>query len=400
MPRWGRSPGAKVGRQTRRRAAPWVDEGSRFEELGSEEEEEDDDDDVYVCRDTRALYARQVTAENMGGGSVRRRRMVEYDDGDNMAAVDEMDYDLHDNMDSTIAYAVQLAMKDKEERLVDQALDRIRRAQVQGQKNVRLSKRELEAIERKRMESRETPELDPRGSPLKGMSSGNRHLRSPASPNKRVSGGISRGNSNVSSPSKHGMPSSLADNNSAYAFWARTSGVSLVPEASPKSPSARPQPNHTPPRSPLQPAYSSERSPSVPLVRNPESMRGPAFTRPLSDDPQWVSTYQPPYPMDPPPHPLDHWRGSVGRVGTTSMLDYRTVLNGSPNSAHNATASQGRLGKATEKYLRNGEGHQSSDLDDNSDELHIVDVVERRVPAGMPTRVPPGRGRRQRGSRP
>ncbi|RAK82452.1 uncharacterized protein BO72DRAFT_491502 [Aspergillus fijiensis CBS 313.89] len=318
-----------------------------------------------------------------------------------MAAVDEMDYDLQDSMDSTVAYAVQLAMKDKEERLVDQALDRIRHAQVQGQKNVRLSKRELEAIERMRTGSRSGTEQETRANAWKGTLFDNRYLKPPESSSQRVAGEAPRGGSYVSSsPRKHSVPSPLAENNSAYAFWARTSGASHNPEASPRSPSSRSQSSHTPPRSPLQPAYSLERLPAVPLVRNPGSMRRPAFTRPLHDDTQRVSSHRPLHPIESPSYPLDPRRDSVGHSGKTSISSYRNIFDDRPNSARSATMNQGWPGRVTEQYPREDGANRSSGLEDSSDEVHIVDVLERRVPLGMPTRVPVGRGSYHRGSRP
>ncbi|OJK00564.1 hypothetical protein ASPACDRAFT_15237, partial [Aspergillus aculeatus ATCC 16872] len=356
-----------VGRQTRRRAAPWVDESSRVEELDSE------DDDMYSRQDMRISQARQAADREINEGSIRRRRMVEYDAfyEDEMAAVDEMDYDLQDSLDSTVAYAVQLAMKDKEERLVDQALDRIRHAQAQGQKNVRLSKRELEAIERMRTGSRSVTGEAPRG--------GGSYLSS--------------------SPRKHSVPSPLAENNSAYAFWARTSGASHNPEASPRSPPCRSQSSHTPPRSPLQPAYSLERLPSVPLVRNPGSMRRPALTRPLHDDTQWVPSRRPLNPIESPLYPLDPRRDSVDHSEKTSMSSYRNIFDDRPNGARSATMNQGWPGRVTEQYPREDAGNRSSGLEDSSDEVHMVDVLERRVPLGMPTRMPVWRGSYHRGSR-
>lgn len=109
---------------------------------------------------------------------------------DETGSVDGVEYDLYDDTDSTVAYAIELAMKDKEEWLVDRALERIRRAQVSGQNNVRISKRELEALERKR--GHQTSEFNgssPRGtstrrawqvmdSPIKGMNGHTRPRRS------------------------------------------------------------------------------------------------------------------------------------------------------------------------------------------------------------------------------
>lgn len=109
---------------------------------------------------------------------------------DETGSVDGVEYDLYDDTDSTVAYAIELAMKDKEEWLVDRALERIRRAQVSGQNNVRISKRELEALERKR--GHQTSEFNgssPRGtstrrawqvmdSPIKGVNGHTRPRRS------------------------------------------------------------------------------------------------------------------------------------------------------------------------------------------------------------------------------
>ena len=53
-------------------------------------------------------------------------------------------------MNETSGATMQLALRDKEDLLVEKALERIRRAQKLGKKNVKLSQRELDALERKR----------------------------------------------------------------------------------------------------------------------------------------------------------------------------------------------------------------------------------------------------------
>ncbi|PYH94439.1 hypothetical protein BO71DRAFT_325454 [Aspergillus ellipticus CBS 707.79] len=387
MPQWGRPPGARVGRQTRRRAAPWVDGATRVEEIDGEEE------DAYIRREARSLYARQSAGLDGDRGPRLRRRMVEYDDYGDDASIDGADYDLYDDMDGTVAYAVQLAMKDKEERLVDQALDRIRRAQVQGQKNVRLSKRELDALERKRMQASNTSDAEYRTNTPQGSPGGNRHLKPPESPKSKH--GAQQSGSNTSSPSKHGMPSQLTDNNAAYAFWARTSGASLGTSASPRSPSAWTLSNQTPPRSPLQPAYSPERFSSVPLARSPGATKKPAFARPLPDDLQWVSPYQLSYPRDQPPYPIDRQRGSPGRPGQMPyMSNYRSTFD---ENLHGNARGLAVSGAATEGSFGEDNEDEGDGLGDSGDE------VERRVPAGTPTRGAGVRGggeSRQRNRRP
>lgn len=82
--------------------------------------------------------------------SRRARQRIYNDDADETGSVDGVEYDLYDDTDSTVAYAVQLAMQEREDWLVEKALERIRRAHVSGQKNVRLSSEEREALDRRR----------------------------------------------------------------------------------------------------------------------------------------------------------------------------------------------------------------------------------------------------------
>jgi hypothetical protein len=125
MPRWGRPPGARKGRHN--------GGGGQYEDQMARVEEVETDEDEYgrqLVRNGRAAYRRQL---EYGGRGPRRRQ--DYDDlTDGESVVDGGDYDLYDHEDSTVAYAVQLAMRDKEDQLVDKALERIRRAQMLGRK--------------------------------------------------------------------------------------------------------------------------------------------------------------------------------------------------------------------------------------------------------------------------
>ncbi|KAK1769852.1 hypothetical protein QBC33DRAFT_301033 [Phialemonium atrogriseum] len=88
------------------------------------------------------------------GGSIRSRRSYVHqqgedeDDGTSEDDDSEQDSDLDDGGDDDDQ--VQLALRDKEEALVEAALARIRRAQAKGKKDVKLSKGELAALERRR----------------------------------------------------------------------------------------------------------------------------------------------------------------------------------------------------------------------------------------------------------
>ncbi|KAF3481696.1 prenylated Rab acceptor [Arthroderma uncinatum] len=80
----------------------------------------------------------------------------EYDDEDDYSDDDYeqdslMEYGMDGpSTDDTIAYAVELAMRDQEDVLVENALEKIRRAQMHGKANFKLTAREIAALERRR----------------------------------------------------------------------------------------------------------------------------------------------------------------------------------------------------------------------------------------------------------
>ncbi|KAL4951200.1 PRA1 family protein-domain-containing protein [Aspergillus filifer] len=100
------------------------------------------------------LRSRQLTGPRDGANGWRRSMME--NDGRYDTFTDGTDYDMYDDSNDTVAYAVQLAMKDNEDWLVEKALERIRRAHAEGHKNVTFTQRELEALERRRLQ--EAPE--------------------------------------------------------------------------------------------------------------------------------------------------------------------------------------------------------------------------------------------------
>ncbi|KAL4896428.1 hypothetical protein BDV59DRAFT_106349 [Aspergillus ambiguus] len=350
MPRWGRPPGARLGRQTGRRMAPWMEAGdARIEEIGSEDE--------LWLREGRAIAARMDRDGRFGWP----RRMLDYgEEFDDSESMDGTEYDLYDDADTTVAYAVQLAMKDKEEWLVEKALERIRRAQMLGQKNVRLSGPELEALEHKRAQRsyRTTPES------LTHRNAANGSM--PMTP---------RG-SNHTSPRK--TPYSKGEG-------ARASGM----QTPPRSGSLRTAFPASSPRSPLQTPYSS------PLTRSPVSTKSPTLGRPLPDDPHWVP---PPYQISPSSYlmysPMDPLRGSPGHPG---MAPYMT---GYPSAAaYGERCPPSRRHSVRSRHTppaSASEDDERSESDGSGDEVQMVDVVERKVPLGSPTHQTAHRGSRQR----
>ena len=113
-------------------------EDRRFEEIDCDS---DDSEGVGLEGSFRSdeLY---FTGADLGQRS-RNRRNKDYDYPRDSSQEEE-------DMDETMGTTTQLALRSKEDLLVERALERIRRAQMLGKTNVKLSQRELEALERKR----------------------------------------------------------------------------------------------------------------------------------------------------------------------------------------------------------------------------------------------------------
>ena len=194
-----------------------------------ESEEEKDAYGRELVRKARAGYMRQLEY----GGRVPRRRS-EYDDmTDETESVEGGEFDLYDHEDSTVAYAVQLAMRDKEDQLVDKALERIRRAQMLGKKNVRLSRRELDALERKRQKTDNT-----------SSSSSRPHKQTGNATNSRP---VSRRNASAVPEQQSGpYPHFAPDPNWGTVTQGRPSSSSSARPRTPTMQSLRPQQSNSP----------------------------------------------------------------------------------------------------------------------------------------------------------
>ncbi|KAL4797349.1 hypothetical protein BDV19DRAFT_387518 [Aspergillus venezuelensis] len=251
---------------------------------------------------------------------------------------DGTDYDMYEDSNDTVAYAIQLAMKDNEDWLVEKALERIRRAHAEGHKNVTFTQRELEALERRRLQ--EAPEST--------VSSHQMQRSGPAPPSPQ--------------------------DTSVYETWARTTSASVSPQSS-----------TTTLRSPLQPPYPGSTS------------RAPAFLAPPT-----VSHSHPEHHQRIPPHqalhsqrPVDPQRGST-RPGQRPYSNVPFPSHASLVPSDLAIMAPGSLGN------KDSESDRSSFLKrspaSSGDELPMVEVIEHKVPSS-PTRTV-GRGSRQRITRP
>ncbi|KAJ5084355.1 hypothetical protein NUU61_008934 [Penicillium alfredii] len=360
MPRWGRPPGARMGRHTRGRE--W-DEIARVEEIESDEEH--DEYEREMLRSGRVSYMRQL---EYGGRGPRRR---DYED-----LTDEAE------SDSTVAYAVQLAMRDKEDQLVEKALGRIRRAQMLGKKNVRLSQRELDALERRRLQT-----------------DNGRRPKHPGSPTTPTAGrpGSRRNGSGApleqSGPYPHFAPD-------AHSSWSRGPGGRPSSSSSghrPRTPttqSLRPQQSN----SPLRPSY-----PPFPPNNRPQSMHQHAmYPRPLPDDPQWAPPYYKPVQMAPymdqapypPQPPTDHRSGPTGRMSypsgeTPYPAQHRSPLDGRPSGAPFRGGPPAQ--SETESDVSSEEEEETESSEDDG-EVQVV-PVERQGPPGLQKRTVSGGSR-------
>ncbi|KAF7181698.1 hypothetical protein CNMCM7691_000995 [Aspergillus felis] len=371
MPRWGRPPGARVGRSSGRQAAQWMDTNNvRIQEIDSGPEEE------YLLRHGRTLYA----AEQRRIGWPRRNE--DHDrSADDVHLIDGIDFDLYDDSDRTVAYAVQLAMKDDEEWLVDKALERIRRAQILGQNNVRLSQRELDALERKRMQTGGMEDVGQRNRVPKAASTDSRPLRPVESSSNGGLGNLRTIRHGSTAPNGSVPRTFVTDKTEMYESRARASGASAR-DHSPVLPRTSTVPNLQP-RMSGPPTYSSvprEFRSDVPLTfpspLPPATFQNPPYARILPREPQWVPPYQAPY------------ASATVRAGSQSYPGHM-AYQASPGSVLGDRQPLSR--QHAPSNLAKGDSSSESDEDDSGsdndgDKIHIVDVVRRRVPTGLQSR--------------
>ena len=116
----------------------------RFEEIDSDS----DDEQGVVLDGSFAGDELQFTGADLGA-YMRNRQTKKYQD-DSETSDENEDVDVTEYSGGIM----QLALRDKEELLLQKALERIRRAQALGKTNVKLSQPELDALERKRRKDR------------------------------------------------------------------------------------------------------------------------------------------------------------------------------------------------------------------------------------------------------
>ncbi|PGH14848.1 hypothetical protein AJ80_05774 [Polytolypa hystricis UAMH7299] len=285
MPQWGRPPGARAGR-TKKGLVKQLEDVVKMQEL--ESEDDDDDDQGVLLLPERVGMGAMRYSDTDYNSRARRKATYDYDDESDYSADD--DYDEHGLVDdgdpnNTIGYAMQLAMKDKEGQLVEKALERIRRAQMLGKGKVKLSQRELDALEKKRLQN-----ANSRGPQrIKSVST----WPSMDNPKEKMK---DRKLLAASSSEAYTSSSQPLENSLAYYSSVASRPSSSSSQARPRTPSMQsfrmPLPN-TPPRVQYQQQmYQSPLPYSVPeaapAVRPASSSRIQPFPLVLPDDPQYA----------------------------------------------------------------------------------------------------------------
>ncbi|KAK2783893.1 hypothetical protein FQN52_009412 [Onygenales sp. PD_12] len=235
-----------------------LEDSVRVEELDSDDYDNDEGVPLNPYMDQRFMGTEY-------NPRARRKGNYDYDDdGEESTDDDEEEHGLVDgDPGSTMSYAMQLARRDKNDRLVERALQKVRRARMQGQTKVMLSQRELDALERKRQQDGGV-----NGAPRKEASSRPAEDAKPNGLDKRLPNG--------SSPAA--TPARKRSNPDAYASSAESPRGYYAPTAVRPSSSSSSRPrsragsiqssrtkhSNTPPRGFQQPMYPQPLPYSVP----------------------------------------------------------------------------------------------------------------------------------------
>lgn len=388
MPSWGRPSGARNGkrrkerdRQTRQQA-----EARRFEEIDS------DDDDGQGVGLSRPYVSDELyfTGADLSRSRPWNQRTHSHDYTSEFS-------DDGEDPDESLGGTMQLALRDKEELLVHKALERIRRAQMLGRTNVKLTQPEIDALARKRRKdeaTRKAPWSSSKGSDRRrsgGQLSetvderpGNRRLRTPLQTYE---------NGEFPNPRRATPPGNLfpgPDGNTSYQPFPRHPSSAPGPHnrssrSGSRSASSHSQQQSTPPLPSSQLRPPKERYFSVPEASRPPPTFSPnTLPRRLPDDPSWIprpqSSLSNPASTYPPssPHVSPHYfQGRrivssppeaqlVGsRRGESSPMPYGT----SPEPSRMHREHSGHEG---ENYMRNNDDSEDDEDDDYGVQVDVV----------------------------
>ncbi|MCJ1470586.1 hypothetical protein MMC07_009232 [Pseudocyphellaria aurata] len=386
MPSWGRPSGAHKGkrekgrdRQIRRR-----EEARRFEEI------ESDDDDGQGVGLSRQYVGDELyfTGADLSRSRPRNQRTRSHDTSESSEA---------DDVDENIGGIMQLALRDKEESLVHKALERIRRAQMLGRTNVKLTQSEIDALARKRRKDEAT-----RKAPLSSSSAIDRRPGSTQlsdtveqrPSNRRLRNPRSTYRSDEFPGSRHAtLPEILlpgTDGKASYQAFGQYSSAApgqhnRSPRSGSRSASSHSQLQSTPPLPSSQFRSPKERNFSVPETSRPPPTISPnSLPRRLPDDPNWIprpqsSSSNPAQIYSPPSaHVPSHYFQGRRIVSGPPELQYMGSRRGGdsspipyPTSSEPSHMHREHSGRRGDDFIRNND-----DTEDDDDDYGVqVDVV-------------------------
>ena len=401
MPPWGRPSGAREGKRKKgdaKRTRQW-EENRRFEEIDSDD---DDDGQGVGLNNTYPSDELHFTGEDLGL-RIRRRRRHDHNYTYSSGSSDENSESEEQSGDS-----MQLALRDKEEMLVQRALERIRRAQMLGKTNVKLTQHEIDALERKRRKEQAKPKSTE--APSKGadrrrssgyfgfMTKNDKKLGQRNSKDliPRYSKSGSSSPARVTSP---GMIVPGSDGNSSHVPFAYYAPSGSTPLGRSSRSGSRSTSSHnlqqlSPPLAPNQSHSQQRRYVSVLESSQPSpSSRSPPLPRRLPDDPNWIprprsASSNQPYPSEPfqyqthsPPLPQMPVQYSQGRrnVSGPPEVQYSSVRRVVPPAHPYAASSDPSL--LRQEYIEEvpseaTPSEDDSDYDDDAENSGVqVDVV-------------------------
>ncbi|KAL8874483.1 MAG: hypothetical protein Q9174_000176 [Haloplaca sp. 1 TL-2023] len=369
-----------------------------------EELDSDDDDGQGVTLD-RSYHDGHLFLDSDVGHFTQDRRLHTFDD-------DTPSSDEGRALERRSPGTMQLALRNKEDLLVEQALERIRRAQMLGKQNVKLSKPEIGALERKRRQDeakRASVGSDVKQADRRRSSGQLKVVAKETKPGKRRSGGpgtvpdraypsdgrtatppgaftAPRPNGRpVQSPPGHRAVSSIRDSRSG----SRSGSSASLQQTTPPLPSNQywsPQPRYPP---------EAGHGPPFPAFRNSP------VPRRLPDDPHWdprprssssnhpysqEAQYSHPYPSPPFPTSSQYFQGRRIVSGPAEMR-YPIIRRPVPLSPSQATSTHPNMGPPSGDSFR--DDNVSEDGSDDDDEDYGVQVDVRDYDHGYEVRRGP-----------
>jgi PRA1 family protein 1 len=422
MPSWGRPPGAKGSRQRKRwerEKALWEQEQIRIEEIDSDDS---DTQGVGLAYGEKRFVSDPLKFTGIDLSPKQgARRGYRFDGSESDSDGSRSRSDDEDNMSER-----QIALRDKEEALVQSALARIRRAQERGKREVKLNPEEVAALERRRKRMQSSATSKPRkGSASSGGSGNEKKRRSDralvtipiVSPEPRRPSDKHRDYSPLrNSPGGPGMVVEGADGVLSYAPIGQYPPAARSSPIRPRSSTSLSQgPQHTPPPylsdHPQARHYSDEirptssgANPRLPLPHEegwePSSRRSSVSSQGYSRDPfdyQTSSGYPPSLSAGymqasgrrnvsgPPQVSYSSVRRSppVGTTSSSSKMRYNVAASSSDPNLHRR--------RAEDEVPDSQDSRSSSDEDDDeSDDLGNGVSVEPERPSTSSSRKPVG----------